>query len=161
MDKNDSSRKIKSFHPHWSIFLALFDKIFRYSYKTSFHKTSSPSKRPSYKTSFHKKSFHKTSRLQNIHGYKTSSDTKHPCLQNVLAYKTSTDTKRPQIQKFRAYKTSSPIKRPPHKMSSYGGGGWSKVGFWPMGPNPTFNCPPLPLIHNLFIFSWPNSSASF
>jgi hypothetical protein len=69
---------------------------FWYSYKTSSHKTSSPSKRPSYKTSFHK-----TSRLQNVHGYKTSSPTK--C--SVMV----------------------------------GGVGQLKVGFGPMGPNPTFD----------------------
>jgi hypothetical protein len=30
MDKNDSSRKIISFYPHRSIFLALFDEIFTF-----------------------------------------------------------------------------------------------------------------------------------
>jgi hypothetical protein len=30
MDKNDSNRKIISFYPHWSIFLALFDEIFMF-----------------------------------------------------------------------------------------------------------------------------------
>jgi hypothetical protein len=33
MDKNDSSRKIISFYPHRSIFLALFDEIFMFYLK--------------------------------------------------------------------------------------------------------------------------------
>ncbi len=33
MDKNDSSRKIVSFYPHQSIFLALFDEIFMFYFK--------------------------------------------------------------------------------------------------------------------------------
>jgi hypothetical protein len=70
-----------------------------YSYKTSFHKTSSSSKRPFYKTSFHR-----TSRLQNVLGYKTSSSTKRPAHktsfpQNVLTYKTSLPSKRPSTKR--------------------------------------------------------------
>jgi hypothetical protein len=78
--------------------------INRYSYKTSFHKTSSCSKRPFYKTSFHKTSFHRTSRLQNVLAFKTSSSTKHPAHkmsfpQNVLTYKTSLPSKRPSTKR--------------------------------------------------------------
>jgi hypothetical protein len=36
MDKNDSNRKIISFYPHWSIFLALFDEISRFISKRAY-----------------------------------------------------------------------------------------------------------------------------
>jgi hypothetical protein len=54
----------------------------RYSYKTSFHKTSRH-ETSSHKTSRHETSSHKTSRLQNVLAYKTSR------LQDIHVYKMS------------------------------------------------------------------------